>query len=186
MTNRQLDTFVKSRFDPQFAKGYYSTIVDQRKSSMKEKHIRDSFLIFRSSSRSSAVEGVDADSVFLDEYDRVGAQAEDSAVQSMSSSQFKYLRRFSTPTTPGYGIHKEFMKSDMKYYMHECGHCGYLNELKYAPYKEGDPEASGSIRLINPDGINPDTGEIEDNTYDFVCRNCGKHLDRWYNGRLSN
>ena len=103
---------------------------------MKEKHIRDSFLIYRSSSRSSAVEGVDADSVFLDEYDRVGAQAEDSAVQSMSSSQFKYLRRFSTPTTPGYGIHKEFMKSDMKYYMHECGHCGYLNELKYAPYKE--------------------------------------------------
>lgn len=150
---------------------------------MKEKHIRDSFLIYRSSSRSSAVEGVDADSVFLDEYDRVGAQAEDSAVQSMSSSQFKYLRRFSTPTTPGYGIHKEFMKSDMKYYMHECGHCGYLNELKYAPYKEGDPEDSGSIRLINPDGINPDTGEIEDNTYDFVCRKCGKHLDRWYNGR---
>ena len=64
---------------------------------MKEKQIRDSFLIFRSSSKASAVEGVDASAVFLDEYDRVGAQAEDSAVQSMSSSKFKYLRRFSTP-----------------------------------------------------------------------------------------
>lgn len=182
-TNRQLDTFVKSRFNPQFSQGYYSTIVDNRTSSMKEKQIRDSFLIFRSSSKASAVEGVDASAVFLDEYDRVGAQAEDSAVQSMSSSKFKYLRRFSTPTTPGYGIHKEFMKSDMKYYMHECGHCGYLNRLKYAPYKENDLENSGNIRLINPEGIHEQSGEIEDNTYDFVCQKCGLHLDRWYNGK---
>lgn len=33
----------------------------------------------------------------LDEYDRVPAQAEDSAMESMASSKFKYRRRWSTP-----------------------------------------------------------------------------------------
>ena len=181
-TNRQLDTFVKTRFDPLFAKGYYGTIVDPRKSSMKEKQIRDSFLVFRSSSKSSAVEGVDIDALYLDEYDRVQSQAEDSAVESMASSRFKLLRRFSTPTTPDYGIDRLFKKSDMKYYMHTCTHCGYVNKMKYADFNENDLSISGNIRLINPDGINQETNEIEDNTYDFVCQRCGKHLDRWYTG----
>ena len=66
-TIRQLDTFVKTRFDPVLSKGYYATVVDPRKSSMKEKQIRDSFLIFRSSSKSGSVEGIDVDAVFLDE-----------------------------------------------------------------------------------------------------------------------
>lgn len=96
-TIRQLDTFVKTRFDPVLSKGYYATIVDPRKSSMKEKQIRDSFLIFRSSSKSGSVEGIDIDYLALDEYDRVGNQAEDSATESMASSKFKVLRRFSTP-----------------------------------------------------------------------------------------
>ena len=182
-TNRQLDTFVKTRIDPQFTSGYYASIVDARKSSMKEKQLRDSFLIFRSSSKSGSVEGVDIDYLSLDEYDRVPSQAEDSAVESMASSKFKILRRWSTPSVPDYGIDKLFKKSDMKYYMHECTHCQYLNQMKYSDYNPNDLESSGNIRLINPDGINRDNGEIEDNTYDFVCQKCGKHLDRWYNGR---
>lgn len=150
---------------------------------MKEKQIRNSFLIFRSSSKSSSVEGVDVDYLSLDEYDRVPSQAEDSATESMSSSKFKILRRWSTPSVPDYGIDKLFKQSDMKYYMHECTHCHYLNKMKFADYNPDNLESSGNIRLINPDGINQENGEIEDNTYDFVCQKCGKHLDRWYNGR---
>lgn len=70
----------------------------------------------------------------------------------------------------------------MKYYMHTCTHCGFVNKMKYDDFNENDLEVSGNIRLINPDGINKETGEIEDNTYDFVCQRCGKHLDRWYTG----
>ncbi len=103
----------------------------------------------------------------------------------MSSSKFKILRRWSTPSVPDYGIDRLFKQSDMKYYMHECTHCHYLNKMKYADYNPDDLESSGNVRLINPDGINPENGEIEDNTYDFVCQKCGKHLDRWYNGRLT-
>ena len=40
---------------------------------------------------------IDIDYLSLDEYDRVPAQAEDSAIQSMASSKFQYRRRWSTP-----------------------------------------------------------------------------------------
>lgn len=119
----------------------------------------------------------------LDEYDRVGNQAEDSAIESMASSKFKMLRRFSTPTIPGYGIDRIFNKSDMKYYVHKCTHCGFDNKLKYADYNENNLEQSGNIRMVNPSGFHEDSMEVEDGTFDFVCQQCGLHLDRWYNGR---
>ena len=76
------------------------------------------------------------------------------------------------------------MNSDMKVYMHKCTHCGFMNRMKYADYNPDSLENSGNIRLINPEGYNATTGEVEDNTFDFVCQKCGKHLDRWYNGQL--
>ena len=69
--------------------------------------------------------------------------------------------------------------------MHECGNCGYLNKMSYADYNENDLATSGNIRMVNPSGFNPENNEVEDGTFDFVCQKCGKHLDRWYNGRLT-
>ena len=179
-----MDTFVKTRFDPVLSKGYYATIIDDRKSSMKEKQIRDSFLIFRSSSKPGAVEGVDVDTVYLDEYDRVPTTSEASARQSMSSSNMQRLRRFSTPSTPGHGVNRLFNRSDMKYYVHKCDFCGYDNFMSYNDYDPDNLEESGNIRMVNPKGFNPENNEIQDGTFDFVCQKCGEHLDRWYNGRL--
>lgn len=129
---------------------------------------------------------IDIDYLALDEYDRVGNQAEDSAIESMASSKFKMLRRFSTPTIPGYGVDRIFNRSDMKYYIHNCTHCGFDNRLRYADYDENNLEKSGNIRMVNPSGFHEDSMEVEDGTFDFVCQKCGLHLDRWYNGRLSN
>ena len=96
-TNKQLKTFIKTRLDPVLAKGYYSTLVNDKDNTQEQKKIRDSFVIFRSSSKAGAVEGIDIDYLSLDEYDRVPKQAEDSAMESMASSKFKYRRRWSTP-----------------------------------------------------------------------------------------
>ena len=57
MTNNQLKTFVQTRLDPVLHQGYYNTILDPNQDSLQQKKIRDSFLIFRSSSKSGAVEG---------------------------------------------------------------------------------------------------------------------------------
>ena len=56
-TNRQLKTFIKTRLDPVLAKGYYSTLISDKDNTQEQKKIRNSFLIFRSSSKAGAVEG---------------------------------------------------------------------------------------------------------------------------------
>lgn len=96
-TYRQLDSFVQTRLNPVLHKGYYSTILSPENDSIKSKQIRKSFLLFRSASKASSVEGVDVDYLSLDEYDRISKQAEESAIESMSSSKFQWNRRWSTP-----------------------------------------------------------------------------------------
>lgn len=182
MTNRQLKTFIKTRLDPVLAKGYYSTLINDKDNTQEQKKIRNSFLIFRSSSKAGAVEGIDIDYLSLDEYDRVPKQAEDSAIQSMSSSKFKYRRRWSTPTTPNYGIHDLYEHSDKKAYLHKCEHCGYYNKMEYKPYDATNLERSGNIKKVHTEGYKPISREVDDGTFEFVCKKCGKLLDRWYNG----
>lgn len=58
-TNRAMDDFTKTRLDPLLDNGYYSTIINKDRNSMKVKQIRDSFIYFRSSSTPGALEGVD-------------------------------------------------------------------------------------------------------------------------------
>lgn len=96
-TLKQLEGFIQTRLNPVMHSGYYNTILNPEQDSLKTKQIRNSFMIFRSSSKAASVEGVDVDYLSLDEYDRVPKQAEDSAVESMSSSKFGWKRRWSTP-----------------------------------------------------------------------------------------
>lgn len=64
-TGAQMDDFVKTRLDPLLEKGYYSTIINPDKNSMKVKQIRDSYIYFRSSSTPGALEGIDIDYLSL-------------------------------------------------------------------------------------------------------------------------
>ncbi|QQO40634.1 terminase [Bacillus phage 015DV002] len=171
-TNRQMEEFVATRLNPLLETGYYSTIVDKNADSLKKKKIRNSFLIFRSSSKGAAVEGVDIDYLSLDEYDRVGASAEISAMESMSSSQFGILRRWSTPTVPDFGIHALFNQSDKRVYMHKCDSCGKHNKLDYEE----------NIECLDESGVDVMAKTVKDGTFRFICKYCGKPLDRWYNG----
>lgn len=122
------------------------------------------------------------DYLSLDEYDRVNTLAESSALESMSSSQFKVVRRWSTPSVPGYGVHKLYQQSDQWYYGHRCAHCNYLNDMSFDDYDPNDLEKSGNVLLVNPEGINEQTKTVQDGTYQYVCQKCGKPLERWYDG----
>lgn len=97
-TNKQMEQFVSTRLNPVLHDGYYASILDRNEDSLQKKKIRNSFMIFRSSSKGSAVEGIDIDYLSMDEYDRVSPSAELSARESMSSSTYGIIRRWSTPT----------------------------------------------------------------------------------------
>ncbi|WEW53611.1 terminase large subunit [Staphylococcus phage vB_SauH_SPJ2] len=184
-TQEQLKKFVQSRLNPVLDKTYFRDIVNWDKDSLGYKQIRNSSLFFRTSSKPGSVEGVDIDFLAMDEFERVNSLAESSALESMSSSPFKVVRRFSTPSAPGVGIHKLYQQSDQWYYAHVCQHCQYENEMKYADYDPNDLNKSGNLLLLNPDGIDEQAKTVQEGTYQYVCQKCGKPLDRWYNGVLT-
>ncbi len=91
----------------------------------------------------------------------------------MESSKYKIMRRWSTPTTIGYGIHKLFKESDQRRWVLKCPHCGYDQVMDYQK----------NIKQVNPDGIDTIGRVVLPGTFQFVCQKCGKPLPRWYNGR---
>lgn len=182
-THNQMKKFVQTRLDPVLAKGYYSTILDPKINSQDAKKIRDSFIYFRTSSKPSAVEGVDIDYLSMDEYDRVNAFAEASALESMSSSKYRIVTRWSTPSAPDMGIHRLFERSDQYWYLHRCEKCNHYNQMSYDEYQVESPvEKRGNILCVNPKGIDIIAKTVVDGSFQFVCQKCGQPLDRWYNG----
>lgn len=181
-TGKQMQDFVQTRLNPVLEKGYYATITDEKLNSVKAKRIRESYMYFRSSSTPGAMEGVDIDFLSLDEYDRVPTLAEASALESMSSSKYKITNRWSTPSVFNMGIHKLFEQSDQSWYLHKCDRCNYYNQMSYDEYDSSSIEAGGNIMTVNPDGVDLLAKTVVEGSFQFVCKKCGKPLDRWYNG----
>jgi len=164
--------FVKARVNPEFQSGYYAGLIDKYNDSLDQKSIRNSRIYFRSSSKSGSVEGLNISFLSIDEYDHIAPTAEISAMESMSSSKYGLVRRWSTPTADGYGISKLYDQSDQRKWVYRCPHCGLVQQLDYQK----------NIKLVNPDGIDIIGKKIKEGTYIYVCQKCGKELDRWYNG----
>ncbi|QIG61010.1 hypothetical protein vBLivaVAfA18_086 [Listeria phage vB_Liva_VAfA18] len=181
-TGEQMRKFVQSRLDPVLESSYYSSILDKDNNSLNYKRIRNSHLYFRTSSKPGAVEGVDIDYLSMDEYDRVPVFSEASALESMASSPFKIVRRWSTPSAPGMGIHRLFENSDQHWYLHKCEKCNHWNQLDYEDYDSSSVEAGGNILCVNPQGVDTLAKTVVEGSFQFVCKKCGAPLDRWYNG----
>lgn len=170
---RQMTDFVKTRLNPVFdSNPYFKSILDPNMDSIEVKRIRDSFALFRSAWGSALGEGADIDFLAFDEYDRMGDGVELAFQESMKSSAYGWLRRWSTPTIPGRGVNLQFGKSDQQFYMHKCEHCNHWQIMS----------AEDNIYQYKKDGVNFITDEIEPDTFGFVCAKCSKPLDRWYNG----
>lgn len=171
--NRQLVDFVKTRMNPVLdANPYFNSIRNSQMDSLEVKQIRSSFMLFRSAFGGALGEGVDADFVAFDEYDRMQDNVELAFQESMKSSAYGWLRRWSTPTIPGRGVDNIFQKSDQRFYMHKCDHCNHWQQLN----------VEDNIMQVIPNGINYITETVDDGTFKFVCAKCHKDLDRWYNG----
>ena len=70
-TYRQLQDFIKQRLFPEFESGYYKSLIKNPKEMTQNMmKIRDSSLVFRTSSQGSSMEGLQVDFLSLDEYDR--------------------------------------------------------------------------------------------------------------------
>ena len=190
-TLNQMQTFTQTRLDPVISSSaYYKSIMDdyqeldkgktKKINSVRQKKLRNTYIIFRSSSTPKQVEGVDADIVFMDEYDRVNPLAEESIKNNITSSKFQIFRRWSTPTVEHMGVSAMYERSDQMCWLHKCPHCGKYNDMSFNYYDPSKKESGGNVKILNPDGINPITKTVVPGSFQYVCKYCGKPLDRWY------
>lgn len=171
--NQQMVDFSKTRISPVFQDSeYFKGMIDKTLNSVSTKKIKESYLFMRSGWGGALGEGTDIDLLAIDEYDRMKDGVELSFQEGLKSSNYGLMRRWSTPTIPGRGINKQFMKSDQRRYFWKCPHCG---EWQYLTFDD-------NIIQVKPKGVHMLTQEIDDGTFIIGCKKCKKELDRWGTG----
>ena len=164
---QQMNDFCKSRIDPVLQDPYFASKLDKNVNSMNAKKFLNSYLFMRSGWGSALGEGADLDYLSMDEYDRLKEYIELAFQEGLKSSKYGYMRRWSTPTTPSFGINGVYQKSDQMRYIHTCPHCGEKQFLT----------AEANIIQVK-DGVNNVTQEIEPGTFIIGCKKCKRELDR--------
>ena len=167
-TKAQMEDYSKTRIDPVIkASPRLQERINRKINSVSTKAIGDSNIFMRTAGDGSQGEGADIDMYCADEYDRMKPGIELAFQESLSSSRYGYMRRWSTPTIPGSGINKLFLSSDQRHWVHKCDKCNKWQLVTI-----------DSIKQVK-DTIDPLTGEIADGTYDFICERCKRPLNRW-------
>lgn len=171
--NQQMVDFSKTRIAPVFQDSeYFQALIDKSLNSVSTKKIGESYLFMRSGWGGALGEGADIDLLAIDEYDRMKDGVELAFQEGLKSSNYGLMRRWSTPTIPGRGINKQYMKSDQRRYIWTCPHCGEKQFLTF----------DDNVIQVNPHGVNNLTQEIEDGTFIIGCKKCKRELDRWGTG----
>ena len=163
---RQLITFSNSRINVMFSE----TPRTERMKGLNavfEKRIGNGFLFLRSAWDSALGEGVDADMVTLDEYDRMKEGIENAFTESLEGSKYSLLRALSTPTLPTRGIAKRFRDTDQQHWLVKCS-SGHEQKVTL---KE-------NIQQIKE--IPKDAKGVPEGSYAYKCylSKCGADLDR--------
>lgn len=166
-TKQQMEDFSKTRVDPVINNSKYLLSKTDKINSVSTKAIGNSYLFMRTAGDGRQGEGADIDAYFADEYDRMAEGIETSFTESLQSSKYKLIRRWSTPTIPGTKINKAYMESDQRCYLHKCDKCGKWQQITI-----------DNIVQVR-DGINPVTREIAKGTYEYLCKHCKKPLNRF-------
>lgn len=58
--------------------------------------------------------------------------------------------------------------------------------MSFEDYSDEGIDKGGNILLLNPDGVDPIAKTVVPGSYQYVCKKCGRPLDRWYNGMWIN
>lgn len=82
-------------------------------------------------------------------------------------------------TLPNVGVHNLYEQSDQYNYMHKCNKCGFWNIMDYKEYDSSNIYAGGNVLTVNPDGVDKLAKTVAEGSFQYVCRSCGKPLDRW-------
>lgn len=89
------------------------------------KRIWNSIVYFRGMQSTISLKSVPADMIVFDELDEAPQKRVDMAMERMGHSEFKHVLMLSNPTLPDYGINKQFLLTDQRYWLLKCPKCNH-------------------------------------------------------------
>lgn len=95
------------------------------------KRMSKGFTYFRGSASPTQITSVPADAIFADEVDRMPPENIPYIPKRLEHSDRRWQRWLSTPTIPGFGIHKIFLDTDQRYYNIKCNKCNEVQVLDF-------------------------------------------------------
>lgn len=124
------------------------------------KQIGMSSLYFRGLWTKRKVKSVPADIIVLDELVEANLENVEFAKDRLMHSSLGWVMELSQPGLPGFGIDESFQRSDQRYWLLKCGHCGqWTNPV------DTFPECLAVV------------GKPRNLRYFLACSKCGKDLD---------
>ena len=87
------------------------------------KQVGDCFIYFRGAKSRSQLKSIPVDDIVFDEFDEMTSDMVALAEERLAGSSIKHEAKLSTPTFPEYGIHWEYLQSDMRKWMIRCRSC---------------------------------------------------------------
>lgn len=167
------------------------------------KRVRNRFIYLRGAQvdakgNANQLKSIDADVLIIDEEDEMDPRAIPIAEKRLGHSEIGEIRKVSTPTYGGFGIHAEWLRSDQREWFVRCGHCGNRQPLTIddvvTEWDElGRPRRwHGMAPLsVSPRHDNAVTGGedsagnqhyVNESEAWAACRKCGQALDRLGDG----
>jgi hypothetical protein len=122
-TDNDLKDLSTTKADPILRNSYLADFTDERTNNVYRKELGGVWIYFRGSKASIRLKSFSVDMVAIDEADEIPAEAQKMAEQRMHASDVQWLRHFSKPSVPGYGINASFAKTDQRYWTIRCPGC---------------------------------------------------------------
>jgi hypothetical protein len=131
-TTLNASDFSKSRFGPALAHSPYlkSLFVDTNTVALKTTS-NGSNLYIRGTRGDSNLKSIPVSNLVLDEVDEMSQRAIYLALERLSGQwkEDKSIFCLSTPTLPGFGVHKMYLNTTQEHFCFQCPHCSRMTEL---------------------------------------------------------
>lgn len=162
-------TFAKTRIDPVITGSKaMRDAVHKTNNNNEVKQFGDSFIYIKGAASSNAPISIPADHLIHDEVDFSDQEVLGQYVSRVTHSKWRRSTKLSTPTLPGFGIHREFKETRRHFNMCKCHHCGHWFQPDY--YKHVRiPGYTGELEAINKQVL----ARIHHEEAKLHCPSCG-------------
>jgi len=138
------------------------------------KQLGKSYMYIKGTIGAASAISVPADMIITDEYDFSDLAVVGKYNSRLSHSQYKLIRRFSTPTIPDFAISKEFNLSSQQHYLMKCPKCNHWNDHDF--FKDVVVTHPRFSNVKPEDIVMDDLVDIGPDQVQMLCQKCRQPL----------